>query len=247
METTIRKKKDYKTPRKVKNGISVQVNLMDVVNASESGLTITGITTSSQIRYYSIPAFINKYCISYSTIARNIQKFKHHRDNHNYFLKLGERNFVSCGIIGHRKSRTKKFTNDDYAQWLRCFDWNIKGTVRYAEKYPLLTIRKTMERLFQKIRQKYYDKPLIFFFATEPNPDGLGGYHSHFILGFQDELNFRDIKRFINDIVKPNKVGNAANTEIEVYIPDQNYIEYLVKQINLCPDGYDFFSNHLQS
>ena len=239
-------KTDYKSPRVVQDAVNISLGVQEIAEAKEFGLTITGITSSSGILYYEIPVFIGKFKVSYSTICRNIDRLRLRRDARNYFVKVGNKNYVSCGIIANRKKLTGYFSNEEYVQWLSCYHWDLIGGVSYLDSYSLTAIRKKMDGLFTKLKRKYYDKELVFFYVTEPNPTSKG-YHAHFILGYQDNLTFTNVKEYIENLLRSDATVDKAITEIQEYQSDRKYLAYIVKKIHLAKtqDGYDFLASNL--
>ena len=194
------------------NAVNISMNVQDIADATDYGLTITGITSSSGILYYEIPVFRARYKVSYSTICRSIERVRERRDARNYFVKVGGKNYVSCGIITNRKKHTAHFENEQYRQWLQ-----------------------------------YYDKALVFVYATEPNPSGNHGYHNHFLVGYQDDLVYSDVKSFIENYLRAGKEENRARTEVEPYRFEEDYIGYIVSKIEETPDGWDFLTSNFIS
>jgi hypothetical protein len=265
METKLQDRKDYKKPRAISQGVKIKIEDKDLSAATELGLNITGVTANG-ILYLPLPQFTEKYKVSYSTLCRNIEKLRFHRNAWNYFIKIGNKNYVSCGIIANRKKHTGHFSNLEYAEWLRCFHWDLIGSVSYSDSYSELAARKSMEKLFKRIRRQYYNKELVFFFVSEPNPAGTG-WHNHFLLGFQGEIQYSEAKNLIENTLRAdnsvnqslrkansnsngatdnvNQFGIRSITKLEPFQTNEYFIGYVVKKINIAKDGYDFLSNNL--
>lgn len=226
------------------NAVNISMNVQDITDATDYGLTITGITSSSGIMYYEIPVFKARYRVSYSTICRNIERVRRRRDARNYFVKVGGKNFVSCGIITNRKKHTVHFKNEEYRQWLQCYHWDLVGTVTFENKYPMLSVKKRMNKLFERLKRTYYDKPLVFVYACESNPSGDGGYHGHFIVGYQDELVFSEVKSIIENSLRAGKNENRAITDIKEYRYQEDYIGYVVGKMEKKHDGFEFLTSN---
>ena len=101
-----------------------------------------------------------------------------------------------------------------------------------------------MEKLYKRISQQYYNKEVLFFYVSEPNPSS-EGWHNHFLFGFQGEVPFSDAKSLIENTLRADKVGNKSITKIEPYRSNEYFIGYVVKKLHLAKDGYDFMSNKL--
>ena len=226
------------------NAVNITMNVQDITDATDYGLTITGITSSSGIIYYEIPVFKARYRVSYSTICRNIERVRLRRDARSYFVKIGGKNYVSCGIIANRKKHTIHFKNEEYRQWLQCCHWDLVGTVSFENKYPMLAVKKRMEKVFVRLQRGFYDTPLVFLYASEPNPSGDGGYHGHFMLGYQDEIAFPDAKSIIENYLRAGKNDNRAITDIKEYRWQEDYIGYIVSKIEETPNGWDFLTSN---
>jgi len=245
MKTKIDHQTDYKKPRSVSHGVKIRIEDKDIARATEFGLNITGVTANG-ILYLPLPLFSDKYKVSYSTLCRNIEKLKFRRSAWNYFIKVGNRYYVSCGVVANRKKHTGHFSNTEYAQWLQCYHWDIVGSVSYSASYSELAARKSMEKLFQRLSRQYDNKALVFFYVSEPNPAG-DGWHNHFLLGYQGEIQYSDIKSLIENTLRAEKFGNKSITKLEPYDSNEYYIGYVVKKIHEAKDGYDFLSNHLMN
>jgi hypothetical protein len=138
--------------------------------------------------------------------------------------------------------------------------------VSYSDSYSELAARKSMEKLFKRIRRQYYNKELVFFFVSEPNPAGTG-WHNHFLLGFQGEIQYSEAKNLIENTLRAdnsvnqslrkansnsngatdnvNQFGIRSITKLEPFQTNEYFIGYVVKKINIAKDGYDFLSNNL--
>jgi hypothetical protein len=226
------------------NAVNISMNVQDITDATDYGLTITGITSSSGIMYYEIPVFKARYRVSYSTICRNIERVRQRRDARNYFVKVGGKNFVSCGIVTNRKKHTAHFKYNEFTQWLQCYHWDLVGTVTFGNVTPVPVITRKMERLFISLKRHYYDKTLVFIYACERNPSGDGGYHCHFMLGCQDEVAFSELKGIIENYLRAGKDENRANTDIKEYRWQDDYIGYVVSKIVKMPDDWAFLTSN---
>lgn len=226
------------------NAVNITMNVQDITDATDYGLTITGITSSSGILYYEIPVFRARYGVSYSTICRNIERVRRRRDARNYFVKVCGKNYISCGIITNRKKHTGHFKNEEFRQWLQCYHWDLVGTVAFEKAYSLPALKNRMDKLFERLKRTYYDKPLVFVYACEPNPSGDGGYHAHFMLGFQDELAFSEVKSIIENSLRAGKDDNRAITDIKEYRWQEDYIGYIVSKIEKKPDVFEFLTSN---
>lgn len=236
---------DYKKLRSVPQGVKIRIEDKDIERATEFGLIITGVTANG-ILYLPLPLFADKYQVSYSTLCRNIEKLRFRRSAWKYFIKVGNKNYVSCGIVANRKKLTGLFNNTEYAQWLECYHWDMVGSVSYSASYSELAARKSMEKLFQRISRQYENKALVFFYVSEPNPAG-DGWHNHFLFGYEGEIQYSEVKSLIENTLRAEKFGNRSITKLEQYDSNEYFIGYVVKKIHESNDGYDFLSNHLMN
>ncbi len=69
----------------------------------------------------------------------------------------------------------------------------------------------------------------------EQNPD-LSGYHAHFLLWLDSE-DKTAIKQFTQNSLRGKNVN--VNTYLERFNPDEGGVAYVLKEINLNPDGFD--------
>jgi hypothetical protein len=119
--------------------------------------------------------------------------------------------------------------------YLSGFQWNFFGSVRYAHKLQLNSVKERMERLGKKLATKYKRNEVRLFYTVEQNPD-LSGYHAHFLL-WQNAEDKTAIKQFIENSLR-GKIVNV-NPYLERFNPDEGGVAYILKDINLNPDGYD--------
>lgn len=138
---------------------------------------------------------------------------------------------------------TSHFSNNEYADWLRCYTWDVVGSVSYSNSYSELAARKSMDKLYKRLSRQYYSSEVIFFYVSELNPSG-DGWHNHFIFGSQGEVPFSEVKSLIENTLRADKFGNKSLTKIEPYRSNEYFIGYIVKKLHIAKDGYDFRSNH---
>jgi hypothetical protein len=92
-----------------------------------------------------------------------------------------------------------------------------------------------MERLGKKLATKYKGNEVRLFYTVEQNPD-LSGYHAHFLL-WLDAEDKTAIKQFTETSLRGKSIN--VNTYLEHNNPNEGGVAYILKEINLNPDGYD--------
>ena len=127
--------------------------------------------------------------------------------------------------------KTEDIKGSYLAYLLSEFDWDFFGCVRYVHKLQL------KERLGKKLASKYKGNEIQLFYTVEQNPV-LSGYHAHFLL-WLDEEDKTAIKQFAENTLRGNSDNQTVNTYLERFNPDEGAVAYILKEINLNPDGFD--------
>jgi len=156
-----------------------------------------------------------------------------------YFYRLMNKLFVSEALLNFDVSSFKK-TKDikgNYLAYLSGFEWDCFGCVRYAHKLQLNSVKIRMERLGKKLATKYKENEIRLFYAVEQNPD-FSGYHAHFLL-WSDSENKTELKRFAENSLRGKSDEQMVNTFMERFNPNEGGVAYILKEINLNPDGFD--------
>jgi hypothetical protein len=94
-----------------------------------------------------------------------------------------------------------------------------------------------MERLGKKLATKYKGNEIRLFYTVEQNPD-LSGYHAHFLL-WLDVDDKTAIKQFTEKSLRGKSDNQTVNTFMERFNPNEGGVAYILKEINLNPDGFD--------
>ncbi len=147
--------------------------------------------------------------------------------------------FVSEALLNFDVSSFKK-TKDikgNYLAYLSGFEWDFFGCVSYAHKLQLTSVKERLERLGKKLATKYKGNEIRLFYTVEQNPD-LSGYHAHFLL-WLDAEDKTAIKQFTENSLRGKSDSQMVNTFIERFNPNEGGVAYVLKEINLSPDGYD--------
>jgi hypothetical protein len=145
--------------------------------------------------------------------------------------------FVSEALLNLNLDSFKK-TKDikgNYLVYLSGFEWDFFGCVRYAHKLQLNSVKERMERLGKKLANKYKGNEVRLFYTVEQNPD-LSGYHAHFLL-WLDADDKTAIKQFAENSLRGKSLN--GNTYLERFNQNEGGVAYVLKEINLYPDGYD--------
>ncbi len=71
----------------------------------------------------------------------------------------------------------------------------------------------------------------------EQNPD-LSSYHAHFLLWLHAE-DKTSIKQFTENSLRGKNDNQTVNTFMECFKPNEGGVAYILKEINLNPDGFD--------
>jgi hypothetical protein len=98
-----------------------------------------------------------------------------------------------------------------------------------------------MESLQKKLATKYKGNEFRLFFTVEQNSD-CNGYHAHFLL-WTDANDKTKIKHFTENKLRGKNENQTVNTYLERFNPEEGGVAYILKEINLNPDGYDLISN----
>jgi len=94
-----------------------------------------------------------------------------------------------------------------------------------------------MERIGKKLATKYKGNEIRLFYTVEQNPD-LSGSHAHFLL-WLDADDKTAIKQFTEKSLRGKSDNQTVNTFMERFNPNEGGVAYILKEINLNPDGFD--------
>ena len=78
---------------------------------------------------------------------------------------------------------------------------------------------------------------LRLFYMVEQNTY-LSGYHAHFLL-WSDSENKSELKQFEENSLRGKSEIQTVNTYLEPFDTKEGSVAYILKQINLNPDGFD--------
>jgi hypothetical protein len=219
--------------------VNVNMVLNDVLMGSmNDNMVPTGVTINGRV-YYELKVFCKKYKNhSESKVRRKLRLLE--RSNFAlYVYRLMNKLFVSEALLSLNLDSLKK-TKDikgNYLAYLSGFEWDYFGCVRYAHQMQLNTVKMRMERLAKKLATKFKQNEIRLFYTIERNPDK-DGYHAHFLL-WTDADDKTAMKQFAENSLRGKSDNQTVNTFMEPFNPDEGGVAYILKEINLNPDGYD--------
>lgn len=219
--------------------VNVNVVLNDVpMGSMNDNMVPTGVTINGRV-YYELKVFCKKYKNhSESKVRRKLRLLE--RSNFAlYVYRLMNKLFVSEALLNLNLDSFKKSKDikGNYLAYLSGFEWDFFGCVRYAHKLQLNSVKERMERLGKKVATKYKDNEIRLFYTVEHNPN-LSGYHAHFLL-WLDADDKTAIKQFTENSLRGNSDNQTVNTFMERFNPNEGGVAYILKEINLNPDGFD--------
>jgi hypothetical protein len=219
--------------------VNVNMVLNDVpMGSMNDNMVPTGVTINGRV-YYELKVFCKKYKNhSESKVRRKLRLLE--RSNFAlYVYRLMNKLFVSEALLSLNLDSLKK-TKDikgNYLAYLSGFEWDYFGCVRYAHQMQLNTVQMRMERLAKKLATKFKQNEIRLFYTIERNPDK-DGYHAHFLL-WTDADDKTAMKQFAENSLRGKSDNQTVNTFMEPFNPDEGGVAYILKEINLNPDGYD--------
>ncbi|WP_133162460.1 hypothetical protein [Flavipsychrobacter stenotrophus] len=230
--------------------INVKIDIDDVINHQT---IITGITTDIGITYFDIPTFCTNFKISDKTVRRRLEVVKKNTDSWRYFITPDYKHkiYVSSGLASVKYTTKTKSVKEEYIQFLKAYSWRLKGTLSPEFCHTAESSRKSIEALFSAIKKHFVKSQIIMWYVTEKNPNQMG-YHCHFVLGSPD-LNYEALSTWLrnyfgstNGLFKANR--RHTNTKFECFdyqdhIKLFNWIDYIIKQMQLHPDSYGWCDN----
>lgn len=219
--------------------VNVNVVLNDVpMGSMNDNMVPTGVTINGRV-YYELKVFCKRYKNHSQSKVRRKMRLLERSNFAMYFYRLMNKLFVSEALLNFDMNSFKK-TKDikgNYLAYLSGFEWDFFGCVRYAHKLQLNSVKERMERLGKKLATKYKGNEIRLFYTVEQNAD-LSGYHAHFLL-WLDADDKTAIKKFTENSLRGKNDNHTVNTYLERFNPDEGGVAYILKEINLNPDGFD--------
>lgn len=197
--------------------------------------------------YYSKRLFRQKFGMSERTMQRREAEIRGKIDYWRYCVPFqGYKIFYSVAILGINKRNLIGRARSEYLQFLSMFEWDIMGTVRPDDAKTISSVRNVMKGLNNTLKKRYKDHEVTIWFTIEKNPDR-SGYHAHFVLKTscnKHEAMQKWIKYYLGKYDN-SKTDNTIDASIHVdrFKYDDNWLEYITKQMHILPDGYDLLTN----
>jgi hypothetical protein len=203
----------------------------------------TGITLNTGVQYFDMEQFATRFKIGYSQLYGLVKNLPTN-NRYQFCIAIGGRLYVSPHLLIYLKRHLSHLTNLEYAWMCNRYTWDIVGTIRLEQYMTPKACRDLMERLFNRLCNKFLNTPHYLFFVTEQNP-GCDGYHSHFVYGNHNHPQWDEVSSVINKVLQPYG-GNIQRRSLLEKINQKDYfIEYMVKQIHKMPDGYDWLHKNI--
>jgi len=229
----------------MKKKTKIQLDLGDYpVNDTTANLEVNAVVDSTTgIEYKSLVSYIECRNLSESTIRRMIKSASGNRQdrlfvvcNGKYYVHdlLAEKAFRNLPTNLNHKQGIKRF--------LQMHNWTFMVSVNFRNGYGEVSTRHRMEAFFRKLRIKFPRTNLTFFFVTERN-SARNGMHSHFLLSMGEEYSKAKVQDFIEKHFKGYGEEQYADVLIEEFDKSKDGIGYLLKELKLQPDGYDFLTH----
>jgi len=227
------------------NTIKTLVELNDVTGNTINSIELIELTNG--FTYYSKKLFSEKYGISERTIQRRDDEVNNKTDYWRYCIRLaGYKNFYSIGMLGIKKKNLIGRTRAEYIKFLKYFEWDLIGSIRPENSKSISSARGIMNGLSIALNKKFPGAKNIIWYNVEKNPDN-SGYHLHYVL----KITFVDVGKVKRWLIKylgkyqSSKSKSSINTSIHLdkFRVDDKWLEYITKQIDQMPDGYDLLTN----
>lgn len=223
--------------------MNIKLNLNEIPKNSKTHVVYPEfiMDEKSNVKYYPLESFKKKLNTSDSTVRRMIDRVKDERSEHLFFLFCGKY-YLSLVLAepAFKKELNKKNIRQNYNRYLKKYDWQLFGAVNFNLSLDIANIRQIMERFFNELKVKLPLESITLFFATEINSDR-SGFHVHFLIDYNNAVSGKKIKSFCATYFKKRSKRIAADLLIEEFDRGKGGINYILKQINLFPDGYDIF------
>ncbi len=197
--------------------------------------------------YYSKRLFTQRFGMKERTIQRREAEIRNRTDYWRYCIPIeGYKNFYSIALLGINKKNLRDRNRIEYIQFLAMFNWDIIGTVRPRNAKTINSVRSLMDGLNNALKKRYKDHTITIWYNVEQNPD-LSGYHAHFVL----KTNYKNndaIQKWLKHYLGKFETSHTENTidssvHIDRFQVNDTWLEYITKQMDEMPDGYDLLTN----
>jgi hypothetical protein len=236
------KRKTEVKERVEEDGLKLVIN--DQVLSDEYRFNITGTTVEhTGVMYFDINQSYHYLGIKEREVRSLIPKINE-RYRYEYCLSYAKKHYVSPLVMILTKKRSPLLKNIDYANFARRYGWCTAGTVRFQNDMSPDASCKLMKALFDKLKRTYPQTFNYFFHVTEINPDQLGT-HSHFVYGNHSYPPAEEVEAVIQNFLGRKGGRWEKKSLIEKYNHDDYYLEYMVKQMHVLPNHYNWYHHNL--
>ena len=210
-----------------------------------TGFTVNGRSFIALEHYCAQARLFNPLASCSDATVRRLLKKVEHANCNDFFFKINNKIYVSPAIAMLANENYSKIDtiNGSYEKYLRSFEWDYFCCIAFEWELSQKTVKARMERFFDKLGKKYKTAAIRLFYACEANKSR-GGYHVHFVLWI-DVADKLAIRSFIKRHFEGTGGKASANTDVQEYDMMKGGIGYLLKQMAVNPDGYDFLTKNL--
>lgn len=136
---------------------------------------------------------------------------------------------------GFLRRKTREI--NEHAAFFRQYPWTWYCHASYELPRNELACHSIMERYFERLQSRFPQYKFRLLYASEKNTYD-NGFHNHFVLYCSDHGKNAKVKEYTDSYFRSKGIG--ALTKVERYDPDLNGVNYILKDISLVPDGWDF-------
>lgn len=114
--------------------------------------------------------------------------------------------------------------------------WDFACVTNYKQELQISDCVERMKGVNELLNEKFPKAGITMFYTTEANPEN-EGYHNHLVLSFNTTKT--------PSLTSIRKALSNAGTSVpwaKVYDPTKKYIDYIVKEIDQIPDGWNVIS-----
>lgn len=217
-----------------------QVELNDI----EHNLVVTGITFNSRL-YYDLEGYSKRHKESVVNVRRKKQLVPSINCSQ-YYLRIGNKIYVSDALSQITEQQSNLYeVSGNWATYIGGFEWDYFGTVRYQNKYSLLTAKERAEKFFKKLKMKFKKEQIRMFYTMENNGEANTGFHMHFLLWVSTSIK-DEVKSFTESHFRGKGQRLFANTHMVKYDPTQGAVQYMLKELHLHNnDSVDLLTHNL--
>jgi hypothetical protein len=193
--------------------------------------------------YYSVESFCKRHNVCDSFVRRQV-KLVQNKNCTLWFIRILDRLWLTDSLLHLNFDNSKKISQIEgtWVAFLRGFNWDYFGTVRFSKKYSQKTVTGIVEAFVKRLTMKYFGLKTGLFYAVEQNPDNPRAFHFHFLL-LVDTKDKTELKRFTESHFRGSK-NTYGNTHMVKYDPNLGAASYILKQVHLLEDSCDIFTRN---